>query len=145
MRPSNLTEWQMLGRVHLGRVAVAHVQGLPKGGSAWTHLPQVTRTRLLGRGLSKRRFLVDMRAMMGGPISLVDIQFKIQELVDNLQANGVDEINHLNIYFVPRAAGRTARFYLPSGDEIDTLRFDEGETKVFTPITDNVRAEPSAD
>jgi hypothetical protein len=98
----------------------------------------------VGASLSKRKFEA-MRAIMGGPMSLMDIKFKLDELIENLQANGVDEVSHLNIYFVPKSAGKTARFYFPNGDELDILRFDESEPKVFTPVTDNVKAEPSAD
>jgi hypothetical protein len=83
-----------------------------------------------------------MRAIIGGPIAIDEIIFKLNELVENLQSNGVEEVTHMNVYFVPKAAGRTARFYLPDGNEIETLRFDEIEPKEFMPISDNIKIEP---
>ncbi len=86
-----------------------------------------------------------MRAIFGGPISLAELPGEIEKFIDNLEANGVEDLNHLYLYFTPRLAGRTRRFYSESGVEVDTLRFDDPNPSPFVPVTDDVRVESKGD
>jgi hypothetical protein len=82
-----------------------------------------------------------MRAVLNGKYKLHEVSEEISKFVENLEANGVEEIDSINIYFTPLATGRTMRFYNQHGDEIEILRFKEALPRAFVPLSERVSAE----
>jgi hypothetical protein len=82
-----------------------------------------------------------MRAVLNGKFKLHEVSEEISRLVENLEANGVEEIDSINLYFTPLVEGRTMRFYNAHGDEIEILRFKEAMPKIFAPLGEGVSTE----
>jgi hypothetical protein len=82
-----------------------------------------------------------MRAVLNGKYKLHEVSEEVSRLIENLEANGVEEIDSINLYFTPLIEGRTMRFYNTHGDEIEILRFKEALPKVFVPKDEGISAE----
>ena len=82
-----------------------------------------------------------MRAVLNGRYKLHELAEEITRLTENLEANGVEEIDSINVYFTPLAFGRTMRFYNAHGDEIEIIRFKQAAPKDFVPMTGDISTE----
>ena len=100
---------------HYGRVAVAYVQGSPKGAGAWTVPFQVITARL-GRE-------EPMRLQLIGNYTLKEFQNAISELVTELNSNKIETLKNVNVYFRPCINGNEIEI-VEDGYEIDHVIFD---------------------
>ena len=100
-----------------GRVAVAHVQGSPKGGGAWVEF--VSGYHNLAPAEKMMRF------QLPGEHTLEEFQEVISNLTETLQSNGIDSIRHINIYFQACSKRRQVKF-VNEGTDVEHLIFENG-------------------
>jgi hypothetical protein len=82
-----------------------------------------------------------MRVVLHGQFKIHELAGEFTRFIENMEANGVEEVDTVNLYFTPSAMGRTMRFYNASGDEIDILRFNHPAPRSFVPVSEGVTLE----
>lgn len=80
-----------------------------------------------------------MKITMAGPYRLKEFGEAMARVVENLAANGIEDVSKVNIYLNVGADGRPVVLTGPMGVLIDHLAFDEPTQRPFTAASDDVR------
>lgn len=80
-----------------------------------------------------------MKITLSGPYRLKEFSDAMLRVVENLAANGVEDVSRVNIYLNIGAEGRPVVLTGPMGVPIDHIAFDEPTERRFTAASDDVR------
>ncbi len=80
-----------------------------------------------------------MKITLSGPYRLKEFGDAMTRVVQNLAANGVEDVSRINIYLNIGADGRPVVLTGPMGVPIDHISFDEPTQRRFTAASDDVR------
>lgn len=80
-----------------------------------------------------------MKITLAGPYRLKEFGDALARVLQNLGANGVEDVSRVNIYLSIGAEGRPVVLTGPMGIPIDHLAFDEPTERRFTAASDDVR------
>lgn len=80
-----------------------------------------------------------MKITLAGPYRLKEFGEALGRVVQNLAANGVEDVSRVNIYLTIGAEGRPVVLTGPMGVPIDHLAFDEPTERRFTAASPDVR------
>ncbi len=86
-----------------------------------------------------------MRAILEGPHKVEQLAEIFNDLVINLEENGVEFITSVNLYFTPIKNGQRMHFLDEFGGDVDILRFEEPLPIQFVPLHDGVQLESKVD
>lgn len=80
-----------------------------------------------------------MKITLAGPYRLKEFGDAMERVVQNLAANGIEDVSRVNIYLNIGADGRPVVLTGPMGVPIDHIAFDEPTERRFTAASDDVR------
>lgn len=80
-----------------------------------------------------------MKITMAGPYRLKEFGEAMARVVENLAANGIEDVSRVNIYLNVGADGRPVVLTGPLGVPIDHIAFDEPTQRPFIATSDDVR------
>ena len=80
-----------------------------------------------------------MKITLSGPYRLKEFGEALGRVVQNLAANGVEDVSRVNIYLTIGAEGRPVVLTGPMGVPIDHLAFDEPTHRRFAAASPDVR------
>ena len=80
-----------------------------------------------------------MKITIAGPYRLKQFGEAMTRLVENLAANGIEDVSKVNIYLNIGADGRPVVLTGPLGIPIDRIAFHEPTQRPFTAASDDVR------
>ena len=80
-----------------------------------------------------------MKITLSGPYRLKEFGDAMMRVVENLAANGIEDVSRVKIYINIGSDGRPVVLTGPMGVPIDHLAFDEPTERRFTAASDDVR------
>lgn len=124
-------------------MAVAYVQGSPKGGGALARA-QVTNTRL-SPVCPKANEVQTVRIKMAGAYSIWEFEDAVDCILQSLAKNGVNELRSVNIYCQPFAGDQAIEFDdQECGAPFQMLRYNGRRQRAFSVTSPRLQPEREA-